>query len=54
MREEINKLLEARRVLTDKIANLNWDYTKRQELVLELNCQIAKIDEIITAFNLKI
>ena len=44
---DIQELIIARKTLTNKIADMNWRFSGRHEKILELNIQIAKIDELI-------
>ena len=44
---DIQELLVARKTLTNKIVDMDWRFSGRQEKILELNIQIAKIDELI-------
>ena len=48
---DITELLKARRILVERIASINWDYTQRKPLVGEINSQIKKIDVLIRELN---
>ena len=48
---KLNELFAARKVLTDKIADMNWQYSGRVGKLLEINAQLQKIDTMILALT---
>ena len=41
------ELAAARKVLTDHIANMNWNYRGRDEVIEKIGKEVTKIDELI-------